>query len=499
MGLDRKRAPLLAAGLLVLVLALSLPFTVHPWYDPTNDGSMYIATARALLAGQGYSYLGSPFLIRPPGFSCLIAPVLAARGTDFYALNLLVSACGALGVLLFHFFLRARLGLVLATLVPLVLWFDAGYQTLCNQVMSDVPGWAALVACLLLARFLERRPSVLRALALGATVGLATYLRSGNLLLAPAFLCAAFARELRCKTERIGWRATGLQGAALVLGTTLVFAPWMARNRVVAPPPPADQTLLYSYSSGMWHQDMGDPRSPRVPLSAVVGRFPERSNQILQTLGMRLREVPLEPWTRGLAVALVLFLLVALVRRRAAEEFFALGTLLVVAFYFGYAGRLLLPVFAFAVAAGVELVRELGARLASPRVGVALGALVCGAWIGLDWHPREGWQQIHDLHDAYAESARSVNAHVPPEAVLGAWRGWHHAVFLERPVYGFEMAVRREGVEPGCAQVIQRYGIDFVMLTPLGLPELVRRQAQEFSTYLTSRYGGKDRGLVRVR
>src|SRR5678816_4448181 len=96
MDLDRRRAAWLAAGLLALVLALSLPFTVHPWYDPTNDGSMYIATARALLAGQGYSYLGVPFLIRPPGFSCLLAPVLAVRGTDFYALNLLVSACGAL-------------------------------------------------------------------------------------------------------------------------------------------------------------------------------------------------------------------------------------------------------------------------------------------------------------------------------------------------------------------------------------------------------------------
>jgi hypothetical protein len=50
-------------------LRRQLLWTVHPWYDATNDGSMYIATARALLAGEGYSYLGSPFLIRPPGFS----------------------------------------------------------------------------------------------------------------------------------------------------------------------------------------------------------------------------------------------------------------------------------------------------------------------------------------------------------------------------------------------------------------------------------------------
>jgi hypothetical protein len=460
---------------------------------------MYIATARALLAGQGYSYLGVPFLIRPPGFSCLLAPLLAVRGTDFYALNLLVSACGALGVLLFHLYLRERLGLVLATLVPLVLWFNAGYQKLCNQVMSDVPGWALLVACLLLAARLARRPSARGAFLLGAAIGVATYLRSGNLLLAPACMCVGLARELWRAPTRPGWRTCLQHCGALLLGTTLVLAPWAWRNQAVAPPPPADQTLLYSYSTGMWHQDMGDPRSPRVPLSEVLGRFPERGTQILHTLGARLREVPATPWTRALAVVLLLVLSVALLRRRAVEEFFALGTLLVVAFYFGFAGRLLLPVFAFALAAGIELVRDGAARLGGTRAGVVAGALVCLSWIALDWHPREGWEEIHQLHDAYAETARLVNANVPPDAVLGAWRGWHHAVFLERPVYGFEMSFRRDGDDAGCEALIDRYGISYVMLTPLGLPELVRRQAQEFSSYITGRYGGKDRGLVRVR
>src|SRR5262245_17430457 len=140
-GLASKRASTLAWLSLAVVVAASLPWSVHSWYDPSNDGSMYIATARSLVEGSGYSYLGIPFVIRPPGFALLIAPVLALRGTDFHALNLLVSTCGALAIVGFHFLLRARLGLVLATLVPLVLWFDPGYQRLCNQVMSDVPGW----------------------------------------------------------------------------------------------------------------------------------------------------------------------------------------------------------------------------------------------------------------------------------------------------------------------------------------------------------------------
>src|SRR5262245_58553474 len=194
----RERWARHAAWVLVaLALALSLPWLVHPWYDPTNDGSMYIATARSLVAGDGYSYLGEPFRIRLPGFACLIAPVLALRGTDFFALNLTVSLWGALGVLAFHFLLRERLGLVLAVLVPLVLWFNAGYQRLCNQVMSDVPGWTLLVGCLLLVARFERSPSAGRAALLGAAIGLATYVRAGNLLLVPALLAAELLRGLR--------------------------------------------------------------------------------------------------------------------------------------------------------------------------------------------------------------------------------------------------------------------------------------------------------------
>src|SRR5688572_18014003 len=186
MGPDSGRAPgrqwwvrHAAWASVALVLAVSLPFSVHPWYDPTNDGSMYIATARALVAGEGYSFLGEPFRIRPPGFACVIAPVLALRGTDFYALNLTVSLWGALGVLAFHFLLRPRLGAILAALVALVVWFNPGYQRLCNQVMSDVPGWTLLVACLGLAARAGRRSGAGRALALGAAIGLASLVRSG--------------------------------------------------------------------------------------------------------------------------------------------------------------------------------------------------------------------------------------------------------------------------------------------------------------------------------
>jgi 4-amino-4-deoxy-L-arabinose transferase-like glycosyltransferase len=497
--LERRWARRAAWGLLVAILGTSLVFTVHPWYDPTNDGSMYIAAARSLAAGEGYRYLGIPFVIRPPGFPWLLAPLVALRGTDFYAFNLAVSVSGALGVLAFHLLLRARLGLVLGTLVPLVLWFNPGYQRLCNQVMGDVPGWTLLVACLVLAGRIGRERAR-GAFGLGAVIGLTSLVRSGNLLLVPAWLVA----EGLCtwRGTRTTWRASARRGAALVLGSVLVLAPWSVRNALVAPPPPADQTLLYSYSTGMWHSDMGDPRSPRVSLAEVLGRFSEQGRKSVHTLGTRLRESAATPWTPVVAAVLAGALLVGALRRRAPEEWFALGTLLVVAFYFGYAGRLLLPVFALALASLIELLRDGVARLAGPRGGTTVAALACLGWLALDWAPHDGWSEIEGLHRAQTAFAREVLTRLPPDARLGAWRGWHHAVYLDRPVYSFEQACGRAGRPTDATAIeglIAKYGLDTVMLSELGLPASVQREEREFAAFVAERYGGPKRGLVRVR
>jgi hypothetical protein len=481
------------------VLALSLPWTVHPWYDATNDGSMYIATARALAAGEGYSYLGEPFRIRPPGFSCLIAPLFALRGTDFHALNLVNSLWGALGVLAFHFLLRPRLGLVLSVLVPLVLWFNPGYQRLCNQVMSDVSGWMLLVACLWLIERFRRSPGPGRAALLGAAIGLATYVRAGNLLLVPALLAAELLRPLGGKAEPGAWSSRLRWAGALVLGAVLVLLPWSLRNRAVAPPPPADQTLLYDYSTGMWHEDMGDPRSPRLSLRAILARFPDQGRKSMHTLGTRLRETEASAWTPWVARILVAALLVAAWRRRATEELFALGTLLLVTFYFGYAWRLMMPIYALALAALVEILRDGLARLAGARSGTALAAFLCLTLLVLDWHPRAHWDEIEELHRSYATLASQVRERLPADARVGAYRAWHHAVYLERPVFGFERACERAGSPAASLEVIERYRLDHVLLTPLGLPRFVQAAERKWAAYLAQHYGGRDLGLLEVR
>ena len=107
--IEKRCAAAAAGGLL-----LSLGFLVHPWYVPIADAAMYIATARSLVAGEGYTLLGEPFIIRPPGFSLLLAPLVFWRGTDFFAMNLLVAMSGAVAVAFLYSLIRERLGWALA-------------------------------------------------------------------------------------------------------------------------------------------------------------------------------------------------------------------------------------------------------------------------------------------------------------------------------------------------------------------------------------------------
>jgi hypothetical protein len=147
----RTQWALLAA--FAVCLFASLFYFVHPWYDLTVDGSIFIVTARSLAAGEGYTYLGAPFLVRPPGFPLLIAPFVANGGTSFFALNFFMGLIGAAGVMLLFALERPRLGFSLALLTALAVWLNPGYQRLTTQVMSDVPGATLLLLCLVVERW----------------------------------------------------------------------------------------------------------------------------------------------------------------------------------------------------------------------------------------------------------------------------------------------------------------------------------------------------------
>jgi 4-amino-4-deoxy-L-arabinose transferase-like glycosyltransferase len=508
----RSRLEWLALLALTVGLLASLAWFVHPWYDPTNDGAMYILAGRSLAAGEGYSMLGEPFRIRPPGFAVMIAPILALRGTDFFALNLLVSLFGVGGCLALFAFARPRVGWPLAWLVALVLWLNPGYQLLCNQAMSDVPGTTLLVLCLVAERWAARSPGWRRDLALGLLIGLSAYVRTVDILLVPAILGARLLARWRRGGDAGPWRPWLARCAVLALAALLVQAPWSVRNGRAAPEPPVDQTLLYDYSTGMFHEDMGDPRSRRLSLGEVFERFPLRGGQALSVLGSRMTDskgdlarepdetAGVGPVERTLfAFGFLACVLYVLVKRRESTEIFVLGTLAIVSVYFGFAARLLLPIYVLVLPAAAEALRDLGALLGRLlpaglrlRAGEGFAGLALLALLAVDLSPFQDWERIEHRHRKYEMVRERVAARVEEDDVLAAHRAWHYAVFLERPVYALEFVLRRTESFAAAEELIDRYGIDAVVVSP------IFNKDGEVAGYFDAAYGPQNDPVARV-
>ena len=235
--------------------------------------------------------------MRGPALSALLAPLVPSgigSGLDFRAVNFAIGLWGVACVVLVYVYQRARLGWVLAVFVALLVWVLPGFQTLCTQVMSDVPGAALLVACLLVERWSARSKSVLRELALGACIGLSVYMRGSLFLLVPAVAVSRLVHRKRAGEQpwrSFAWRRVGLFSVVAVLAVL----PWSIRNRVEAPEAPVDQTLQYSVGTIYWHRDAADPGSARHGAGEVLARVPERAVETVQALGRLPETTRAEP------------------------------------------------------------------------------------------------------------------------------------------------------------------------------------------------------------
>jgi hypothetical protein len=489
------RAEIAALATFLGLAAASLAWLVHPWYEPANDASLYILTSRALLHGEGYSYLGHPFIVRPPGFSVLLMPVLGLFGTDFRALNAFVSLCGIGALTLLFALVRERLGALVSFALCASLWLNPSFQHLCNMVLSDVPGLAALLGCLMLERWAARTPSARRDFVLGLAIGLAALVRTVNVLVLPAvWLARAWARRALPAGARRSLRTElGLVGA----GCLVVLAPWTVRDQLVAPAAPVDQNYLYSQWTSLLHVDATDPGSARRPLSEFVERLPARGEQLLSLLGTRMLEN--DAGTTALLLG-ALFLLAALLRtlrRPGSEELFLGLALLPLLFFQAFLDRHVLPVYVLALAAlahatllGLE---RLGAR---ERLARGFVALILALFALVDLRPRQGWELIERRHREVERFCAVVRPRLRPEDRVASYLGWHYSVYLERPVWSLLFGLRTAGPE-GMRAALTKYELDTVIgcdyfpgdqrLLPLLEPWAVSREELENATILRLR------------
>jgi hypothetical protein len=453
-------------ALLVVCLAAltSTPWLTWDFVDPlpgAGDGAIYVLTAQSLLEGDGYRYLGEPFVIRPPGFSLLLAPILAAFGSNLFALNLYVQLLGVLGISLVFGFYRARVGWAVAAALAATVWLNPTFRNLANRILSDVPGLAPLFACLLLSRWARREVGIGRSAVLGLAIGLSSYVRSSIILLAPAIAIARLLREP-------GSRAGGLRRPLalilpILLVPLLVQLPWSLRNAAAVRVVPAEHTLLYSIPVAMFHRDKGDPASPRITPAGMLERIQVRVPQLLRALNGRLRPNETGPLYPLPALGGLLCCGIVLVRRREPAELFAAGLLVVLVTYFGFAMRLVLPLYVLVLACVALVLRDalaprLGARAAQ---GIVAGLLLLLAFG--DYRHHEGWNAAR-VRAAKVEAVTDYLAsHVPEDVPIAADFGAHYAVSLGRPVYSLRWSMRRGGTE-AARRFLDRYDVGVVVV-----------------------------------
>ncbi len=487
-------------GALVLGGLVSVPFLVHPYYDGVGDGSIYLVTARALLDGDGYVYLEMPFRERPPGLSALIAPVLAVFGENQTALNTLILLFGLLCVALIFVHQRSRIGGPLALLVSLAIWLNPGFQKYATEILSDVPGLAAAFACLLVARHGHRAPSLRRDIALGICIGLATYLRSGLVLLLPALWLARLLGP--ASPDRTAAAAARFALRRILPVGVVVWAvmlPWMLRDAAVKPAAPVDQAVIYDYATAQWHTSWTDPDSPLISFADVLTRVEQRSRQLVKSLGSRMnwgtRSEAASPRAFDPVETLVTLLLLAglvgqAVRRRDMASFFALGTLGVLLIYFDYHARLALPIYVIALAACVERSRSVlshvwGDGRGSLAVGLGLAGLIL-----LDFDPgrSHALAASKDLH--LRERCAAVERIATDQTRFATTVGWHYSMCLERPVFGLAQRIMREANASAAESVIELHRIDTVFL------DTTSAYDARFAPYFELRYGPGHRSGV---
>lgn len=313
-------------------------FLVEPTWRPEWDGAIYLLTGRALALGEGYTYLGQPFFLRPPGLSWMLSLLVDNDAYNFHTVNLWVMVCAVAMVVTVYIAIRPLHGTWMALAVALLSGTSPLFLGCFNRVLTEFPFTASLFASVaLLHKSAERGPRWwLWAVGGGLTLAAAVYLRTVGVLMVPALLLLGVKRDKGWQR----WRA-----AVPVAIVILLVLPWLEHSREVAAvaPRPSEQLLLHSYSTAMWHQDPGDPDSPAVSPAGWMKRVEQNGSGLVRDVAKVTVHVDGVVLRTGLVVLLLAGWGMAVRRKPTLLEWFAASNLLLLLTYFTNAERLLMP------------------------------------------------------------------------------------------------------------------------------------------------------------
>ncbi len=217
-----------AAALFALAFSAGALFARWSAYPAVeNDAAEYLALARSVAAGSGFSIDGTrPEVYRPPLFSGLLGGWFRLTGTSsLLSAAHFQSLLHALGVVAaFLLFLEVQPSLPRAAALAAFLALNPILVTRVVFVLQETTLLLFTTLAALASVRLLRRPSTPRAALAGAAWGVCAL---GKIVcwFAPLLLLAT-----RFLPRRLGWRWRRREALALAVLAVLAVAPWTARN-----------------------------------------------------------------------------------------------------------------------------------------------------------------------------------------------------------------------------------------------------------------------------
>jgi 4-amino-4-deoxy-L-arabinose transferase-like glycosyltransferase len=223
-------------GLAALVLLAGVQAGVHVWAEPNigSDALLYLVPIHNLVAGKGYTYMGEPQILMPPGYGVLAYLVFLVVG-DIELSGMLVSAISAVLVPVIVFAIVTRLagsraGWIAAFLVTcwptMVKYAHVNYSDLAFTLFLSM-------GALLYTKAVLDGTSPVGCVLLGGVLGFGVLIRPEGALVAVLalgsllFLASPRGAADSRPTARSVWRRLTLAGTAAIVAA-LVVAPYVA-------------------------------------------------------------------------------------------------------------------------------------------------------------------------------------------------------------------------------------------------------------------------------
>lgn len=332
------------ARLVLISFVLTFPLLVARSQVLTGDPTYYVGLAQSLASGHGYTFMGQPHTMYPPGLPLLLAPFAALAGPNVLLMQIVVAAFAAVSLVSVLAFLRTYdppAELIVGALAALSFSF---FSVATEGIRTELPYLAASAFALRLVWRPPEKMGAASALVVLSALTVATVLfRTIGTALPTAFLVTWLHRRIRRCPRSWTDRALLVGGGVGMLAACL----WVAWTTTKGSSSYVDLLLL---------KDPHDPDLGTATVASMLARIPgSLAIQIthLAELATGVRWI-LATWLSPVTVALFALLGVGLSCELRSPNpvlgWYVLGYWVILLIWpFDEGVRFVLPIFPFSI------------------------------------------------------------------------------------------------------------------------------------------------------